>query len=157
MQGGRLVSTAGEGGTGKRWAIVIVGAGHAGVQAAASLRDEGFTGEITLVSDDRSVPYQRPPLSEPFMKKDAAAPNLLLRGEALYAERRIDLMLGERVDAVERGARHVRIASGSAPGYGHLVLATGSSPAAVVSPLDPRAARTSTIRRVARPSADAAG
>ena len=41
--------------------IVIVGAGHGGVQAAASLRDEGYEGPIALVSDDPNAPYQRPP------------------------------------------------------------------------------------------------
>ena len=42
--------------------VVIVGAGHAGVQAAASLRDEGFEGAITLLCDEPDLPYQRPPL-----------------------------------------------------------------------------------------------
>jgi 3-phenylpropionate/trans-cinnamate dioxygenase ferredoxin reductase subunit len=41
--------------------IVIVGAGHAGVQAAASLRDEGFDGTIRLIDAGRELPYQRPP------------------------------------------------------------------------------------------------
>ena len=44
--------------------VVIVGAGHAGVQAAESLRDEGFEGGIVLLDRDTRLPYQRPPLSK---------------------------------------------------------------------------------------------
>ncbi len=43
--------------------VVIVGAGHAGVQAAASLREGGYDGAIVLLSDEKELPYQRPPLS----------------------------------------------------------------------------------------------
>ncbi len=42
--------------------VVIVGAGHAGVQAAASLREQGFDGEVVLLSAEKDPPYQRPPL-----------------------------------------------------------------------------------------------
>ena len=62
--------------------IVIVGAGHGGVQAAASLREEGYAGPITLVSDDSHAPYQRPPLSKAFLKGEATAESLILRGPA---------------------------------------------------------------------------
>ena len=46
--------------------VVIIGAGHAGVQLAVSLRDAGFEGGITLVSEETEQPYQRPPLSKAF-------------------------------------------------------------------------------------------
>ncbi len=42
--------------------VVIVGAGHAGVQAAVSVREAGFAGEIVLLSAENYLPYQRPPL-----------------------------------------------------------------------------------------------
>jgi NADPH-dependent 2,4-dienoyl-CoA reductase/sulfur reductase-like enzyme len=48
--------------------VVIVGAGHAGVQAAASLREQGFQDEIVLLSDESELPYERPPLSKAFLK-----------------------------------------------------------------------------------------
>ena len=51
-----------------RRGIVIVGAGHAGVQAAASLREEGSADAIVLLSGEAELPYQRPPLSKAFLK-----------------------------------------------------------------------------------------
>ena len=108
--------------------IIIVGAGHGGVQAAASLREEGYEGPIALVSDDPHAPYQRPPLSKAYMKGEATADSLILRGPAFYPEKGIDLMLGARVVEIDRGAKRVKFASGETLDYGHLILATGADP-----------------------------
>lgn len=114
--------------------VVVVGAGHAGVQAAASLREEGFTGVIELVSDEDVMPYQRPPLSKKFMKEAAAASDLALRGERYYTEQRIGLRLGDKVLTIDRDAKAIDLASGARLTYDHLVLATGSKPRAADIP-----------------------
>ena len=106
--------------------IVIVGAGHGGVQAAASLREEGYAGPITLISDDPNAPYQRPPLSKAFIKGEATAESLILRGPAYYSEKQIDLRLGESVREIDCAARIARLTSGASLAYEHLILATGA-------------------------------
>ncbi len=106
--------------------VVIVGAGHAGVQAAASLREERFAGEIVLLSDEPDLPYQRPPLSKAFLKGELDRQGLPLRAEAFYRDQRIDLRLGARVTRVDRRAREVELADGTEIAYGHLILATGA-------------------------------
>lgn len=105
--------------------VVIVGSGHSGVQAAASLRDEGFEGRIVLVSDEPALPYQRPPLSKGYLKGETQAEGLQLRGPRFYSEKAIDLLLGEETTAIDRRTRRLDFASGSSLTYGHLVLATG--------------------------------
>jgi 3-phenylpropionate/trans-cinnamate dioxygenase ferredoxin reductase subunit len=106
--------------------VVIVGAGHAGVQAAASLREHGYDGDIVLLSPERELPYQRPPLSKAFLKGEMDLHGLPLRGEAFYRDQRIDLRLGGRADRIDRAARRVELDDGSLVGYGHLILATGA-------------------------------
>ena len=64
--------------------VVIVGAGHAGVQVAASLREEGFVGAVTLLSAEPHLPYQRPPLSKAFLKGAMEADGLPLRAAQFY-------------------------------------------------------------------------
>jgi hypothetical protein len=59
--------------------VVIVGAGHAGVQAAASLREQGFQDEIVLLSDESELPYERPPLSKAFLKGETDIRGVPLR------------------------------------------------------------------------------
>jgi 3-phenylpropionate/trans-cinnamate dioxygenase ferredoxin reductase component len=106
--------------------IVIIGAGHAGVQTAASLRDEGFDGDIRLIDAGKTLPYQRPPLSKAFLKGETTKDSIVLRGEAFYREKMIDLVLNESVSSTERPAKRITLQSGSSLPYDHLVLATGA-------------------------------
>ena len=106
--------------------VVIVGAGHAGVQAAVSLREEGFDGEIVLLSAETDPPYQRPPLSKAFLKGEMEIHGLPLRAEAHFRERRIDLRLGVSATRIDRASRKVELRDGGTIAYGHLILATGA-------------------------------
>ena len=106
--------------------VVIVGAGHAGVQAAVSLREDGFEGDIILLSREEDLPYQRPPLSKAFLKGEMDIHGLPLRAEAFFRDQRIDLRLGVRATGIDRAARRVETSNGRAVSYGHLILATGS-------------------------------
>lgn len=106
--------------------LVIVGAGHAGVQLAASLREEGFEGAVALLSAEPHLPYQRPPLSKAFLKGQMEADGLPLRAVQFYRDKGVDLLLGEEATRIDRRARRLELASGRRLDYGHLVLATGA-------------------------------
>ena len=105
--------------------IVIVGTGQGGFQAAASLRQEGFEGQILMLGDEPGLPYQRPPLSKAYMA-DGDGDRLLLKPAAFYDRAAITLRAGLRVTAIDRGAREVICADGSRQPYDHLVIATGA-------------------------------
>ncbi|MBB4210257.1 3-phenylpropionate/trans-cinnamate dioxygenase ferredoxin reductase subunit [Rhodothalassium salexigens DSM 2132] len=108
--------------------VVIVGGGQAAQQTIASLRQGGFDGRLTLVGDEPVLPYQRPPLSKAYMLGELPAERLPLRPEPWYTERRVDLLLGRRVTAIDRSARRVQLDDGGALAYDRLVLATGARP-----------------------------
>lgn len=105
--------------------VVIVGAGHGGVQVAASLRQGGFEGRITLIGDEPGLPYQRPPLSKAYLLGKIKESNLLFRSEEFFAKQRIDL-LHDGATAIDRQNRRLLLASGEALNYDHLVLAPGA-------------------------------
>ena len=105
--------------------IVVVGAGQAGFQVAASLREAGFPDAITLVCDEPGLPYQRPPLSKAYLAGKTDAGGLALRNAAFFSEHRITLRPGVRATGIDRAARILHLADGSLA-YDHLVLATGS-------------------------------
>ena len=107
--------------------IVIVGAGHAGVQAAASLREEGYGGPVILIGDEQELPYHKPPLSKTFIK-DAEAKPQPLRGEAFYTGNSIDFRPGTRIDSIDARAGQLNVAGGSPLAFDRLILATGSRP-----------------------------
>ena len=106
--------------------VAIVGAGQAGFQAAASLRQDGFAGRIVLISDEPVSPYQRPPLSKSYLAGESSLDELWLRPETFYTQHQIDVLAGETVTAVDRAERRLRMASGGELSWDHLVLATGA-------------------------------
>lgn len=106
--------------------VVIVGAGHAGVQAAASLREEGYDGPVILIGDENELPYHKPPLSKTFIKDQQAKPQPL-RGEAFYTGSAIDYRPGLRVERIDVAGRRLEISGGVLP-FDRLILATGARP-----------------------------
>jgi 3-phenylpropionate/trans-cinnamate dioxygenase ferredoxin reductase subunit len=106
--------------------VAIIGAGQAGFQAAASLRDGGFPGRVVLVGDEPVLPYQRPPLSKSYLAGQSGADDLWLRAAEFYAKQQIDLVYGDPVTAIDRERRRVHLASGIEFAWDHLVLATGA-------------------------------
>jgi 3-phenylpropionate/trans-cinnamate dioxygenase ferredoxin reductase component len=105
--------------------VIIAGAGHAGFQLAASLRQNGFAERIALVNDEGHLPYQRPPLSKAYLKGTGGPDTLMFRPQKFYQDQNIDL-IADRVTAIDRAACKLSLASGAALDYGHLVLATGA-------------------------------
>jgi 3-phenylpropionate/trans-cinnamate dioxygenase ferredoxin reductase component len=105
--------------------VLIIGAGHAGFQLAASLRQHGFSGRIGLINDEAHLPYQRPPLSKAYLKGEGRPDSLMFRPDKFYRDQNIELM-ADRAVAIDRAARRLLLASGASLDYGHLVLATGA-------------------------------
>jgi 3-phenylpropionate/trans-cinnamate dioxygenase ferredoxin reductase subunit len=120
--------------------VVIIGGGHASAQLADSLRLEGHTGEIVLIGEEKQKPYQRPPLSKKFLSGEVTEERLLVRPEMFFDKASVTLRLDTRVEAIDRGAKQLRLADGSTLGYGKLAIVTGTR-----------------VRRIPAPGADLKG
>ena len=107
--------------------IVVIGAGQAGSSLVAKLRNSGFDGQVTLIGEEPSPPYQRPPLSKAYLLGDMALERLYLRPESFYDDNNVTLRLGTRVDAIDAAAREVVIGDERLK-YDQLALTTGSTP-----------------------------
>ena len=114
--------------------VVVVGAGQAAAQFVEALRRRGYGGAISVFGEEPWLPYQRPPLSKKYLAGGLPVDRLQLRQAAFYAEQKVDLHLGQTVTRLERSARQVRLADGSAHPYDALVLATGSRPRSLPLP-----------------------
>lgn len=111
-----------------RYDVLIVGAGHAGAQAAAALRQRKFAGSIAIIGDEPDPPYERPPLSKEYLSGEKAFERIMIRSAGFWAERDIALLLGRRVVAVDPVAHVVTCADGAIFGYRVLIWATGGAP-----------------------------
>jgi 3-phenylpropionate/trans-cinnamate dioxygenase ferredoxin reductase subunit len=107
--------------------VVIVGAGQAGAALAAKLRALRHPGEIVMLGDEPSPPYQRPPLSKAYLLGDMAEDRLWLRAPEFWAENSVTLRLGQPVNSLDPSRKTVTVGD-EALSYDHLALTTGSTP-----------------------------
>jgi 3-phenylpropionate/trans-cinnamate dioxygenase ferredoxin reductase subunit len=107
---------------------VIVGAGQAGAELAAALRQQKYPGRIILVGDEPQLPYRRPPLSKTYLSGQASADSLLIRNEAAYAKLGVECRIGARVAHIDRAAKILLFEDGSSQAYDKLALTTGGRP-----------------------------
>jgi 3-phenylpropionate/trans-cinnamate dioxygenase ferredoxin reductase subunit len=108
--------------------VLIVGAGHGGAQAAVALRQMKFEGAIAIVGDEPELPYERPPLSKDYLSGEKDFERILIRKENFWVERRVEMILGRRVEAVDPASHRVRLDDGSTIDYGKLIWAAGGRP-----------------------------
>ena len=115
-------------------AIVIIGAGQAGVQTADALRTGGFAGSITLLGNEAYGPYHRPPLSKAWLAGEMDSAQLVMRAPEVLARKAIALRTNVSVSAINRAAKLVTLSDGSTLPYTGLVLATGATPRSLPLP-----------------------
>ncbi len=108
--------------------VVIVGSGHAGAQAAISLRQQKFAGSITIIGREDQLPYERPPLSKEYLSGDKPFEKLLLRPADYWEKNEITLLAGKEVVAVDAAEHAVSLSDGSRISFGKLVWAAGGEP-----------------------------
>ncbi len=107
---------------------VVIGASHAGVNFAFSLRKEGWEGDIILFDKDPELPYHRPPLSKAYLTSEDGIEANLLKSADSYKNENINLNLGLTVSAINRNDKTVVLSDGNMQKYDKLVLATGARP-----------------------------
>lgn len=105
--------------------VVIIGAGHAGVQTADSLRQQGYDGPLTILSAESSHPYQRPPLSKDYLVPGGKPEPLGLRGESFFTDQDITLVSNVRAQSIDT-KNHLLHSTAGSFGYDDLVIATGA-------------------------------
>jgi 3-phenylpropionate/trans-cinnamate dioxygenase ferredoxin reductase subunit len=109
-------------------ALVIVGAGPAGLAAARGYREQGGDAPVTLIGEETVAPYRRPPLSKEFLRGEVALEELALIEAEWFERNGVSLRLDCRVVAIDPDAGRVSFDQGPPMEAGAIVLATGSEP-----------------------------
>ncbi|GAB3615934.1 FAD/NAD(P)-binding oxidoreductase [Okibacterium endophyticum] len=106
--------------------MVVVGGGVAAIRTIESARAAGFTGHITLVSDEGHPPYERPPLSKQVLTGNYDERILFPRSTAELEQLDVTYRLNTRAESLDRGRMAVRLHDGSDVYYDYLAIATGA-------------------------------
>lgn len=108
--------------------ILVIGAGQAGLQAAETLRSNGFAGTISLYGDEPYAPYHRPPLSKAWLTETVDERQLTIRDISTLERKGISLKTGSAIATIDPHARSARVSDGNVIHWSGLVLATGATP-----------------------------
>jgi 3-phenylpropionate/trans-cinnamate dioxygenase ferredoxin reductase subunit len=105
--------------------IIIVGGGLAGGNAAATLRQEGYGGRLTMISREPGIPFGRPPLSKTYLRSEEDLTDWYVRPAGWYAEHDVERPGQASAVAIDTAARTVRLDFGQELAYQKLLIATG--------------------------------
>jgi NADPH-dependent 2,4-dienoyl-CoA reductase/sulfur reductase-like enzyme/nitrite reductase/ring-hydroxylating ferredoxin subunit len=114
--------------------FVIVGAGAAGNAAAQTLREDGFSGRVVMITKEMDLPYDRPNLSKLYMQGEADPSWIPLRPEEFYRDLEIEAVRGGRVTSIDANDLTVRCEDGRTFAPDRLLIATGGAPKMLEAP-----------------------
>ena len=106
---------------------VILGGGASGNAAAQSLRESGYTGKITMITQEDRVPYDRPNLSKDYLSGEALPEWMPLRGEVFYKENGIEILFNTNVSEVNIPSKKI-ITDNKEISYDKMLIASGGTP-----------------------------
>jgi len=109
--------------------FALLGGGPASLAAAETLRQEGFTGRIVMVTREPHLPYDRVQLSKAL---DKPVEKLLLRPESFYKDYDIEVVRNASVTKLDTKSQNVHYTNGDAQKetlhYDKVLVATGGTP-----------------------------
>lgn len=108
--------------------FAIAGGGAAGYAAAQTLREDGFTGRLVLITNENHLPYDRPNLSKDYLQGKAEPEWLPLRGEEYFAKVDIEVIRGKEIEHIDAAEKTIKFADGEALRCDALLIATGGEP-----------------------------
>ena len=116
-----------------RYGLLVVGGGPAGFSAARAYRAADGAGPVAIVSDERYMPYQRPPLTKELLRGESGLEELPLEEERWLEEQDVDLVAGRAV-SLDPHERVVTLSGGRELPYAACLLATGAEPSVLSVP-----------------------
>ena len=106
--------------------MVIVGCGKAAARAVIGLREHGWKGPVTLIGEEKHLPYDLPPLSKAAISGEEEPQPTLLLDESMLASLGVTRISGIAATVIDRVTKSVTLADGRRIPYVKLLVATGA-------------------------------
>jgi 3-phenylpropionate/trans-cinnamate dioxygenase ferredoxin reductase subunit len=105
---------------------LLIGGGLASAHAAATLREEGYDGSITLAGREADPPYDRPPCSKGYLRGESSREDAHVHPADWYGENDVELLTRTSVTALDPDAREATLSTKETIGFKHALVATGA-------------------------------
>ncbi|HIB75764.1 MAG TPA: pyridine nucleotide-disulfide oxidoreductase, partial [Gammaproteobacteria bacterium] len=106
--------------------LVIVGGGQSAAQCVLTLKRNAFKNKITLISEEKHIPYQRPPLSKEYLSDEVTLDRVYMKSKEFYDQNNVEIISSTKVIAIDRNKKSLTLSNTENLQYENLVLATGS-------------------------------
>ena len=106
--------------------LVIVGGGQSAAQCVLTLKRNAFKNKITLISEEKHIPYQRPPLSKEYLSDEVTLERVYMKSKEFYDQNNVEIISSTKVIAIDRNKKSLTLSNTENLQYENLVLATGS-------------------------------
>jgi NADPH-dependent 2,4-dienoyl-CoA reductase/sulfur reductase-like enzyme len=107
---------------------LLIGGGLASNRAAKTLRQKDPEGSICIVGEEAHIPYNRPPLSKEYLRKENSREKLFYDQKEYYEEKSIELKLGCHATELNLTNRTVNFEGGDGIEFEKAFIATGGRP-----------------------------
>lgn len=104
---------------------VLIGGGNASFYAAKALRENDFTGKITILSAENHFPYDRIKCSKAFPEDGVKPESIELKNEAFFKQFSIEVKKNQKVASLNVDAKRVTTTAGLDYFYDKVLIATG--------------------------------
>jgi NADPH-dependent 2,4-dienoyl-CoA reductase/sulfur reductase-like enzyme len=113
---------------------IIIGGGLAAASAVEGIRERDRENPIALLSNEKHLPYDRPPLSKKLWFGKMTVEQIFLHDINYYNERNVEVQLGAAVVSIDPRLKTVTNDAGRVYQYEKLLIATGGRPRALPIP-----------------------
>ena len=97
--------------------IIILGGGQTGAYAAKEIRKIDTKSKLTIISEEKNLPYERPPLSKDFLLEKISFEKCLFFASEFYKENNINVITNERITKVDFKNKYLTIIHGNRVGF----------------------------------------
>ena len=106
--------------------IIILGGGQSAAFAAKEIRSVDNSSQITIISEEKSLPYERPPLSKDFILGKLELEQFLFFPSEFYKKNNININTEEKIIKVDFNNKILTSSKKNQFTYDQLLIATGS-------------------------------
>ena len=110
----------------KKKEIIILGGGQAAAYAAKEIRSIDSYSNLTIVTEEKKLPYERPPLSKDYLLDKIDFEKSLFFPQSYYDENNIICLRNEKIKMVDFENKKLSSVTNNHYNYDKLLIATGS-------------------------------